>query len=105
MQHTIRKALGTGAFLLLLLLALEPALAGNKFETISGGISGSTKIKKEHVQIILYVVSGLFLFAGLLAVALPRHNPLLLNFSNWKQSATVLFVLCACCGIGGYLIA
>lgn len=104
MHNSIRKILGAGALLLILVSALDPAFAGNKFETISGGVSGSVKLKKEHIQIVLYVVSGIFLFSTLLAIALPHHNALLLNFANWKQSATVLFIFCILCGVSGYLI-
>lgn len=104
MRKSIREILGSGALLLILLLALDPAFAGNKFETISGGVSGSVKLKKEHIQIVLYVVSGIFLFSALLAVALPHRNALMLNFANWKQSAAVLFIFCILCGVSGYLI-
>lgn len=75
----------------LLLLFLEPALA-NKFETIGGGVSGSTGIKREWLQKFLLVSGGLSLLGAILAVVIPHTNAAFLNFSNWKQSAIVLLV-------------
>lgn len=93
-----------GATLLLLLaLLVEPALA-NKFETISGGVSGSSRVKKEHLQIALYVFASVFLLSAALAVWLPKRNAQHLNYANWKQSAIVLLVLSSGCALGAYLI-
>ena len=76
-----------------LLCLVEPAFAGNKFETIGGGVSGSNRLKSEHVRLILYVVSGIFLFGSILTVVLPHNNPLFLNYSQWKQSAAIMFII------------
>lgn len=76
----------------LALVLVEPAFA-NKFETIGGGVSGSTRIKTEHVRLILYIVSGLFLFGAILTVVMPHKNPLYLNFSQWKQSAIMMLII------------
>lgn len=77
---------------LLLFVAHEPALA-NKFETISGGISGSSRMKAAWLKDFLFIAGGISLFSALLAVVIPHNNPLFLNFRNWKQSAVVLLVI------------
>ncbi len=105
MYQLIRNIVAHSIVFTAMLLFLDPALAENKFEIIGGGVSGSTQLKKEHIQVILYVVSGILLLFAVLAVALPRRNPLMLNFANWKQSASVLLVLCILCGVSGYVIA
>lgn len=79
------------ALCVLILLYLEPALA-NKFETIGGGISGSSGIKREWLQKFFLVGGGLSLLGSVLAVITPHTNAAFLNFSNWKQSAIVLLV-------------
>lgn len=89
------------AFFTLVLLH-EPAFA-NKFETIGGGVTGSTKIKLDWLQGFLYVVGGISLFSAVLAVLVPHNNALFLNFGNWKQSAVVLFVIAAI-SFGGALL-
>jgi hypothetical protein len=87
---------GTGALALWILLAMaafaEPALA-NKFETIGGGVSGSMEMKREWLQILFLVAGGSSLLGAILAIFVPHRNALLLNYSNWKQSAVVLGVM------------
>ncbi|MDJ0741262.1 MAG: hypothetical protein QNJ91_16215 [Gammaproteobacteria bacterium] len=75
-----------------LLLAAEPALA-NKFETISGGVSGSASFKRDWLVKFLLTAGGVSLGSAVLAVLVPHNNALFLNFSNWKQSALVMFVI------------
>jgi len=88
-------ALGAGlALTILALLFLEPALA-NKFETIGGGVSGSSGIKRDWLQNFFLVVGSLSLLTAILAVVVPHDNALYLNFGNWKRSAIVLFILAA----------
>lgn len=77
---------------LALLLLIEPALA-NKFEKIGGCVSGSTGFKREWLMKFFLVTGGVSVLGGILAVITPHRNPLFLNFSNWKQSATILFIL------------
>ncbi|MES9965073.1 MAG: hypothetical protein ABW116_16220 [Candidatus Sedimenticola sp. 20ELBAFRAG] len=75
-------------------LAVEPALAGNKFEIIGGGVTGSNQAKREFVQMFLYVTGGVFLLMALLAVTSPtRKNASFLTFTLWKQSAAIFLVL------------
>ena len=74
-------------------LAVDPVMAGNKFQTIGSGVSGSSELKREHMQIILYVISGLFLTGAVATVLMPRNNAQMLNFSLWKESAIVLTLL------------
>ncbi|RMG33257.1 MAG: hypothetical protein D6720_11815 [Gammaproteobacteria bacterium] len=73
-------------------LLTEPALA-NKFETISGGVTGSTRLKRAFVQHLLLYGGGGFLVAAVLAVVVPHTNPVFLNYANWKVSAIVLAVI------------
>ncbi|MCU7845614.1 MAG: hypothetical protein KZQ93_17425 [Candidatus Thiodiazotropha sp. (ex Monitilora ramsayi)] len=77
---------------LMILLFCEPALA-NKFETIGGGVQGSTKVKVEYLQVIAYVAGGIFLVAGVLAILLHNKNAQTLNYTMWKSSATLFFLL------------
>jgi hypothetical protein len=75
-----------------LALLIEPALA-NKFETIGGGVSGSSGIKREWLQKFFLVIGGASLLGAVLAVVVPHRNALYLNYNNWKQSAIMLSVL------------
>jgi hypothetical protein len=74
-------------------LMVDPATAGNKFQTIGSGVSGSSELKREHMQIILYVISGMFMLGAVATVLMPRNNAQMLNFSLWKESAIVLTLL------------
>lgn len=83
--------------LILCLLAavfIEPALA-NKFETIGGGVSGSSGIKREWLQKFFLVIGGMSLLSAILALVVPHDNALYLNFSNWKRSFVILLILAA----------
>ncbi len=75
-----------------LALLIEPALA-NKFETIGGGVSGSSGIKREWLQKFFLVIGGASLLGAVLAVVVPHRNALYLNYNNWKQSAIMLSIL------------
>ena len=70
----------------------EPALA-NKFETIGGGVTGSTKMKAEYMKIIAMVVGGTFMMASVLAVVTHNKNAYTLNYTTWRSSAIILFLL------------
>ena len=78
---------------LLALFALEPALAGNKFETISSGVSGSFRVKREYLQIFFVVFGTAMLISSVLCIVIPRSNAHYLNFSGWKQSAFISFLV------------
>lgn len=75
-----------------LLLLIEPALA-NKFETISGGVNGSVRLKREFIQTAVLVLGSGFLVGALLATVVPHTNAAFLNYANWKRSAIVMAVL------------
>ena len=91
------------AFALLMLFAAEPALA-NKFETIGGGLSGSSGIKREWLQGFFMVVAGLCLFGAILTVVVPHKNALYLNSTSWKASFGVLMTFSAIFGSAAFLI-
>ena len=75
------------------LLLTEPLLAGNKFETIGSGVSGSVALKKADLQIALFCASGMFFVSGVLVLLIPHKNALFLNFATWKKSAIVSLAL------------
>jgi cell shape-determining protein MreD len=90
--------------LVLLVLAASPVLAGNKFEIIGGGIAGSSSVKREHLQLLLYAVGGLSLLLSLMTLLVPHNNALFLNFANWKQSAAVFLIVGVLAVGGGWLL-
>ena len=77
---------------ILTLLFVEPALA-NKFETIGGGLSGSSGVKRDWLQKFFLVVGGMSLLSAVLALVVPHDNALFLNYGNWKRSFIILLVL------------
>ncbi len=81
---------------------LDPALAGNKFETISHGVSGTRSLKVDHLALGLFVVGGIFILGAVLSVLVPHKNALFLNYATWKQSA-VLFLLLGTLAVGAGL--
>jgi hypothetical protein len=83
-----------------ILIFCEPALA-NKFETIGGGVQGSTRAKVEILQIIAFVASAIFLIAGILAIALHNKNAQSLNYTMWKSSSILFFLLSLAALAGG----
>ena len=92
MMHKLPRAPMLALLAFALLLLIEPALA-NKFETIGGGFSGSSGIKREWLVKFFLTAGGVSLLAAVLAVITPHRNPLFLNFNNWKQSAIILSIL------------
>ncbi len=93
MKTALVRALPTLPWLLLAgLFFCEPLLA-NKFETIGGGVQGSTKIKVEYLQIVAYVAAGFFTVSGVLAIVLRNKNAQTLSYTMWRSSAVILFLL------------
>jgi hypothetical protein len=74
------------------LLFCEPLMA-NKFETIGGGVQGSTQVKAEYLQVVAYVAGGIFLISGILSIVLHDKNAHALNYTMWKSSAALFFLL------------
>ncbi|MGD8908491.1 MAG: hypothetical protein PVF13_09070 [Chromatiales bacterium] len=70
----------------------EPLLA-NKFETIGGGVQGSTQLKVEYLQAIAYIASGIFFSSGILTILLRNKNAHALSYTMWKPSAAIFFLL------------
>ena len=77
---------------LLALCFSEPLLA-NKFETIGGGVQGQTKMKIDFLRVFAFVASGVFLLAGILSIALHDKNAQTLNYTMWKASSALFFLL------------
>ena len=94
----------TQALLALAMLALfaDPALA-NKFETISGGVSGSFRLKRAFVEQMLLWGGVGFMVTSVLAIVVPHTNPAFLNYANWRLSAIVLAVI-GCILLVSYLL-
>jgi hypothetical protein len=88
----------------ILMVLCDPVLA-NKFETIGGGVQGSSKLKVEYLQVIAYVTSGIFLTAGVLSIALHNKNAHTLNYTLWKSSAAIFFLLSIGMLFAGYYIS
>jgi hypothetical protein len=88
----IRYAKNLARSLFLMLLWAETLLA-NKFETIGSGVVGSSHVKIEYLQVIAYAVSAIFLIAGILAILLQNKNAQTLNYTMWKPSAVIFFLL------------
>jgi hypothetical protein len=88
----IRYAKNLARGLFLMLLYAEPLLA-NKFETIGSGVVGSSHVKVEYLQIIAYAVAAIFFIAGILAILLQNKNAQTLNYTMWKPSAVIFFLL------------
>lgn len=73
------------------LIHSEPALAGNKFETIGGGVAGKTAIKMTYLRPISAGFGVFFLIGAILSATKYGHksasSP---NYSLWKQSTVIL---------------
>jgi hypothetical protein len=74
-------------------LFFTQALLANKFETIGGGVQGSTRVKVEYLQTIAYVAGAIFLVFGVLAIVLNNRNAQTLNYTMWKSSSLLFFLL------------
>ena len=91
--------------LLICVLAAAPVLAANKFELIGEGISGSSSLKREHLQYLLYAIGGVTLLLGLLSAVTPHKNAAFMNFANWKQSAALFSLIgLLAIGAGAFLV-
>ena len=105
MKRNITGVLSWLAWLLFILLLFTEPLLANKFETIGGGVQGSKQVKIEYLQVIAYVAGGIFLVAGVLAIALHNHNAQTLNYTMWKSSSALFFILSICSVAAGYFMA
>jgi hypothetical protein len=99
--------MATKPLLLLLLAALilpgEGVFAGNKFEIIGGGVTGSGQAKQAFIETGLYIAAGVALLMAVLAVVVPHRNPLFLNYANWRQSA-MFFAVMSLLLLGGAIL-
>ena len=89
--------MGTGLVFAICLLGLVPelALAGNKFETIGGGVTGSSRDKLQYVRWFGFGFGSFFLLAGILSLTGSNRNPLMMNYAVWKRAGIVWLVLSA----------
>ena len=83
----------TPRLLTLVLLILADPVYANKFETIGGGVQGSTRLKVEYLQVFAYAAGAIFLVAGVLAILLQNRNALTLNYTMWRTSSVLFFLL------------
>ncbi len=90
-------------FMLLVLCFSEPLLA-NKFETIGGGVQGHTGMKVDFLRVFAYVASAIFLVAGILSIALHDKNAQTLNYTMWKASSAIFFLLSIGALVGALLL-
>lgn len=88
----------------LLLLFLDPAEAGNKFHTISGGVVGSSEEKRLWTRIVLASFGGVLLVSAVAAAFMPHNNPLFMNYLNWRTSATLMALVGSLAMVGAYLL-
>lgn len=101
MKSTLVRILPIIPWLLLAgLLICEPALA-NKFETIGSGVQGSTRVKIEYLRVIAYLAGGILIIAGILSIVLHDKNAQTLNYTMWKASSALFFLL----AIGAFALA
>ena len=56
-------------------------------------MQGSTQAKVAYLQVIAFVAGGIFLVAGVLAIALQNKNALTLNYTMWRTSSILFFLL------------
>ncbi|MEN8178093.1 MAG: hypothetical protein ABFS39_05675 [Pseudomonadota bacterium] len=76
----------------LILVSVDPVFA-NKFETIGSGVSGSVKVKIEYLKIIAYVAGVIMFTAGVLSITMRAKNSQSLNYTMWKPSSIIFFIL------------
>jgi len=101
MKTTLKRLLPTLPWLLLACLLFSEPLLANKFETIGGGVQGSTRVKLEYLRVVAYIASGIFLVSGVLAILLHNRNAQTLNYTLWKPSAALFFLF----GFGALIAA
>lgn len=69
-------------------------MAANKFETIGGGVAGSTSIKLMYLRPISIGFGLFFLACSLLSLTpLGHKNALTMNHTRWKLSSGIFFLL------------
>jgi hypothetical protein len=96
MKSLLVRLFSLTPWLLAGMLVYEPLLA-NKFETIGGGVQGSAQVKTDFLQVIAYVAGGIFLAAGVLSITLHDKNAQTLNYTMWKSSSALFFLLSIGC--------
>ena len=80
-------------FVLVPVLWIHAVHAGNKFEIIGGGVSGSGDAKLVFMEAVLYGAAGVSFLIAALAAFVPRRNALFLNYANWRQSAAFAVIV------------
>lgn len=93
MKTRLSRLLPLILWIILLALCVSEPLLANKFETIGGGVQGQTKMKIDFLRVFAYVASGVFLIAGILSIVTHDKNAQTLNYTMWKASAAIFFLL------------
>jgi hypothetical protein len=93
MKTSLARLIPLLPWIVLLTLCLCEPLLANKFETIGGGVQGQAKMKVEFLRIFAYVAAAIFLIAGVLSIALHDKNAQTLNYTMWKTSSAIFFLL------------
>lgn len=93
MKTRLARLLPLLPWIILLALCFSEPLLANKFETIGGGVQGQTKVKIDFLRVFAFVASGVFLLAGILSIVTHDKNSQTLNYTMWKASATLFFLL------------
>jgi uncharacterized membrane protein YhiD involved in acid resistance len=104
MKTHLARLLPLILWIALLVLCFSEPLLANKFETIGGGVQGQSKMKIDFLRVFAFVASGIFLIAGILSIALHDKNAHSLNYTMWKTSAAIFFLLSIGALIGALLV-
>lgn len=89
---------------ILSLFLLEPAIAGNKFETISGGVSGFDDKKIAQLKSLVPYAGGFLVFLGAITILTRNHfeGMVLVNKRSRISSSVIIGLLLML--LGGLLV-
>jgi hypothetical protein len=90
--------------LALLIIAIEPALAGNKFTTIGGGVSGSKTEKIALFQALMPWAGGFLILVGIAALLTKNRYEGLIGLVTGRKFEAVTVVPLVLMAIGLFLI-
>ncbi len=90
--------------LILALIAVDPALAGNKFTKIGGGVAGSDAEKFRILKIIGGIFGGFLILMGIISFLTKGRFEGLLGMSTGKKFEAVNVVPVVLIIFGGLLV-